>query len=101
VTGVVDWTNTSAGPPAVDVAHCRTNLAIMHGTPTADRFGDAYETLTGTRHDAYYDLVDLLDMLPFDHVHDVWLLAGVRDLSDVRSRVDEYVAGVVRPAHSR
>lgn len=95
VTGVVDWTNASAGSPAADVAHCRTNLAIMHGTPAADRFRETYEALTGGRHDPYFDLLDVCDMLPFDGVHDIWTLAGVPDLATVRSRVDEYVAGLV------
>ena len=91
VTGVVDWTNASAGPPAVDVAHCRTNLVIMHGLPAAERFREAHEGLTSAKHDPYYDLSDVFDMAPFDHVHDVWRLAGVPDLETVRARVDEYV----------
>ena len=91
VTGVVDWTNASAGPPAADVAHCRTNLVIMNGMASADRFRGAYEALTGGKHEAYFDLVDVFDMSPFDHVHDVWTLAGVPDLETVRARVDEYV----------
>ena len=48
VTGVVDWVETSWGPAWLDVAHCRTNLAITHGTEVADRFGAAYQRLTGS-----------------------------------------------------
>lgn len=95
VKGVVDWTNASAGPLAADVAHCRSNLAIMHGVEAARRFRETHEALTGARHDRYYDLLDVCDMLPFDHVHDVWRLAGVPDLETVRARVDEYVASLV------
>jgi aminoglycoside phosphotransferase (APT) family kinase protein len=31
LTGIVDWTTGSAGPPAVDLAHLRVNLALDHG----------------------------------------------------------------------
>jgi len=96
VTGVVDWTNASAGPAAADVAHCRTNLVIMRGVEAADRFRSAYESLTGGKHEAYFDLVDVFDMYPFDHVHDVWRLAGVPDVETVRRRIDEYVARLVQ-----
>ena len=47
ITGVVDWVETSWGPAWLDVAHCRTNLAITHGTEVADRFAAAYQRLTG------------------------------------------------------
>ncbi len=36
VSGVVDWVETSVGPAWLDVAHCRTNLAIDHGEAVAD-----------------------------------------------------------------
>lgn len=31
LTGIVDWTTGSAGPAAVDLAHLRVNLALLHG----------------------------------------------------------------------
>ena len=31
LSGVVDWINACAGPPQVDVAHCRVNLVRLHG----------------------------------------------------------------------
>ncbi|MGO4756946.1 phosphotransferase family protein, partial [Streptomyces sp. 2MCAF27] len=31
ITGVVDWAGTSWGPADLDVAHCSTNLALLHG----------------------------------------------------------------------
>jgi aminoglycoside phosphotransferase (APT) family kinase protein len=31
ITGVVDWVETSIGPAWLDVAHCSTNIAIVHG----------------------------------------------------------------------
>src|SRR5262249_45569815 len=31
LTGVVDWGFASAGPPSIDVGHCRLNLAVLFG----------------------------------------------------------------------
>ncbi|MFC9690679.1 phosphotransferase family protein [Kribbella sp. NPDC056951] len=31
ITAVVDWAGTSWGPTDLDVAHCATNLALLHG----------------------------------------------------------------------
>lgn len=31
VSGVVDWVETSWGPADLDVAHCSTALALLHG----------------------------------------------------------------------
>ncbi len=31
ITGVVDWATASWGPADLDVAHCSTNLALLHG----------------------------------------------------------------------
>jgi aminoglycoside phosphotransferase (APT) family kinase protein len=42
VSGVVDWVETSWGPADLDVAHCRTALALLHGVDAADRFRAAY-----------------------------------------------------------
>lgn len=65
LTGVVDWTQASCGPPALDVAHMRWNLAADHGRKVADQFLDCYRATTGRRleHHAYWDLVSLLDLL--------------------------------------
>ena len=64
ITGVVDWVETSWGPAWLDVAHCRTNLAILHGTEVADRFGAAYRRLTGREAVPYFDVVDIVGFLP-------------------------------------
>lgn len=62
---VVDWTQASYGPPALDVGHMRWNLAADHGRTVADRFLDCYRATIGRRldHQAYWDLVSLLDLL--------------------------------------
>ena len=42
ITGVVDWVETSWGPAGLDVAHCATYLALLHGPEAATRFVAAY-----------------------------------------------------------
>lgn len=46
VSAVVDWVNACRGPAGVDVAHCRTNLALMYGAEVADRFLRAYMNMS-------------------------------------------------------
>ncbi len=65
IGGVVDWVETSTGPAALDLAHCRTNLAFRHSPEVADRFLAAY----GDRADAppdqrYWDVLDIVGFLP-------------------------------------
>lgn len=47
ITGVVDWAATSWGPADLDVAHCCTNLALLHGPAWGRRFAEAYEEAGG------------------------------------------------------
>ncbi|WP_229853011.1 phosphotransferase family protein [Streptomyces albospinus] len=47
ITGVVDWAATSWGPADLDVAHCSTNLALLHGPAWGLRFPEAYEEAGG------------------------------------------------------
>jgi hypothetical protein len=64
VTGVVDWVETSIGPAWLDVAHCSTNLAIVHGNGAADLFGAAYAERTGRTAEPYFDVMDVVGFLP-------------------------------------
>lgn len=64
ITGVVDWVETSIGPAWLDVAHCATNLAIVHGNDAADRFGAAYTDRTGREPEPYFDVMDIVGFLP-------------------------------------
>lgn len=65
IAGVVDWVETSTGPAALDLAHCRTNLALRHGTATADAFLRAYDDLVGAPPDQrYWDAMDIVGFLP-------------------------------------
>ncbi|HEU5485908.1 MAG TPA: aminoglycoside phosphotransferase family protein [Microlunatus sp.] len=42
VTGLIDWAETSWGPPDVDVAHLCSDFAMMHSALDAERFRSAY-----------------------------------------------------------
>ncbi|MCA1221897.1 phosphotransferase family protein [Streptomyces sp. 8L] len=47
ITGVVDWAAASWGPADLDVAHCSTNLALLHGPAWGLRFTEAYQEAGG------------------------------------------------------
>ncbi|WP_329518511.1 phosphotransferase family protein [Spirillospora sp. NBC_01491] len=65
LTGVVDWSDASSGPIAVDIAHMRRGLALRYGPGVADRFLAAFDQVSGGyRHDPYWDVRCLLDLLP-------------------------------------
>ncbi len=65
LTGVVDWTQASWGPPALDLGHMRWNLVLDYGQHVADRFLACYRATTGRalHNQSYWDLVSLLDLL--------------------------------------
>lgn len=104
VSGVVDWVETSWGPADLDVAHCGTSLALLHGPHAADAFRAAY-LARGGRLDpaparrAYWELVDALGHLPDPgKMGRPWRDAGRADLTDakVRVRLDEHVRRVIQ-----
>lgn len=69
VTGLVDWVETSSGPADIDVAHCVSNLAGLHGVECAWGFRQAYVDAGGELEpdeDAsrYWQLMDLVAFLP-------------------------------------
>lgn len=98
VTGVVDWVETSWGPPELDVAHCSAALALLGGDP--EPFRDAYRAAGGALEESereYWELVDAIGFLPDPvKVARPWRDAGAA-LSDglVRERLERYVAGVL------
>ena len=47
VSAVLDFMDSSYGPREVDLAHCRINLAQLHGPDAADRFLEIYGELRG------------------------------------------------------
>ncbi|MCT9089685.1 alpha/beta fold hydrolase [Streptomyces sp. ASQP_92] len=104
ITGVVDWVETSWGPADLDVAHCSTALALLHGPAYGLDFRERYEAQggRGLADDAdhlYWCLLDALHYCP-----DAAKLAGPwRDLGrdDLTSpvmgeRLEAYVDGLLR-----
>lgn len=96
VTGLVDWAETSWGPPDLDVAHACSDLAMLHTTADAKTFRDAYVAQGGRidpdPHAARYWMVsDILGFLP-DPAHILVAVASTRpDLSpdDVRHGLED------------
>lgn len=97
LSGVVDWINACAGPPQVDIAHCRVNLVRLHGLAVADRFLAAYASASGTSvadYDPYWDAIGLVDSGLSRHVTAPTL--APRGLTDarMRSRLDGYAVAI-------
>lgn len=60
ITTVLDWGGTTNGPAAIDVGHCRLNLAVLFTPEIAEDFRLRYEALTGTAVDPWWDLQELV-----------------------------------------
>ena len=100
VTGVVDWVETSTGPADLDVAHCASNLATLHGAEAGWAFHEAYAAAGGVvaaDRDAriYWRLLDLVGFLPAggresgatgDTMCATWRAHGRADLTPERAR---------------
>lgn len=103
ISGVVDWVETSWGPADLDVAHCSTNIALLHGVPAGMRFADQYAAAGGTlAEDSSAHLYwRLLDALAFgretDRVAVPWRELGRTDLTPgvVAARLEEYIAALL------
>ncbi|MFG2142118.1 phosphotransferase family protein [Streptomyces sp. NPDC048650] len=103
ITGVVDWAATSWGPADLDVAHCSTNLALLHGPAWGLRFAEAYEeaggVLAAAASERLYWLVR--DGLAFSEevqvVAQSWREAGRAELTTraVEERLDAYVTALM------
>ncbi|MBD0689614.1 phosphotransferase family protein [Streptomyces sp. CBMA123] len=99
VSGVLDWVETSWGPADLDVAHCSTALALLHGAETGMAFADAYErtgaTLTATGPDhLYWRLLDALAFAPdAEKVAVPWRELGRTDLTPalLTARLEDYL----------
>ncbi|MGW1376139.1 phosphotransferase family protein [Streptomyces sp. NPDC002446] len=103
ITGVVDWAATSWGPADLDVAHCSTNLALLHGPAWGLRFAEAYEEAGGVLAAAaserlYWQVRDgLACSEEVRLVAQPWREAGRTDLTAraVEERLDEYVTALM------
>jgi len=103
VTGVVDWVETSWGPADLDVAHCSTALALLHGVPVGLAFADHYRTAGGTLTDdpeahLYWRLLDALAYAPdAEKVAVPWRELGRTDLTpeQLTERLEEYLRALL------
>jgi aminoglycoside phosphotransferase (APT) family kinase protein len=95
LTGIVDWSNASHGPVAVDIAHMRWNLALRYDVAVADHFLDAFDQVSGGyRHDPYWDLRAMLDLLPERHG---WPISE-NDIPALEDFLESALAGLGAPA---
>jgi aminoglycoside phosphotransferase (APT) family kinase protein len=103
VSGVVDWVETSWGPADLDVAHCSTALALLHGAEVGLHFGELYGAAGGRlaadrRARLYWYLLDALHYSPdAEKLVVAWREAGRSDLSAelVRGRLESYVIALM------
>ena len=87
ISGVVDWVETSWGPADLDVAHCSTALALLHGVSAGMHFADRYVAAGGTLAEEraahlYWRLLDALAFAPdAEKVAVPWRELGRADLT--------------------
>ncbi|MGI5198513.1 phosphotransferase family protein [Streptomyces sp. CA-288835] len=99
ISGVVDWVETSWGPADLDVAHCSTALALLHGVPAGMRFADRYVAAGGTLAEdgtahIYWRLLDALSFAPdAEKVAVPWRELGRVDLTAtvLTQRLEGYI----------
>ncbi|GAA3862548.1 phosphotransferase family protein [Streptomyces sedi] len=104
VSGVVDWVETSWGPADLDVAHCATALALLHGPDTGMRFADAYVSAGGELErepgaHLYWRLLDALAYAPYaEKVAGPWRECGRNDLTPgvLAARLEDYLGLLLR-----
>ncbi|WUK86301.1 aminoglycoside phosphotransferase family protein [Streptomyces sp. NBC_00358] len=103
ITGVVDWAAASWGPADLDVAHCSTNLALLHGPAWGPRFAEAYEEAGGVLAAAANERLywRVRDGLAFSEdlraAARPWRRAGRTELTTraVEERLDAYVIALM------
>ena len=101
ISGIVDWVNACIGPRGIDVAHCRTNLALMFGVEAADAFRDAYLAAAGGGHHPYWDVASILDFsLPQPEFYRPWAEFGLEEFSwrEMAQRNEIYLQSVMDSA---
>ncbi len=103
LTGVVDWAGASWGPTDLDVSHCSTVLALLHGPAWGPRFAEAYEEAGGVLAASagerwYWRVRDALSASEeLGEVAGPWREAGRTDLTTrvVEERLDAYVTALM------
>ncbi|MGW7497888.1 alpha/beta fold hydrolase [Streptomyces luteogriseus] len=103
IGGVVDWVETSWGPADLDVAHCSTALALLHGPEYGLGFRERYEARGGRRladgpEHLYWRLLDALAYVPdAAKLAGPWRELGRTDLTPevLGGRLEAYVTGLL------
>ncbi|MFJ5679139.1 phosphotransferase family protein [Streptomyces sp. NPDC093097] len=103
IMGVVDWAATSWGPADLDVAHCATVLALLHGPAWGLRFSRAYEEAGGVlaataSERLYWQVRDALACSEeVQQVAQPWREAGRTELTTrtVEERLNAYVTALM------
>ncbi|KDN87108.1 phosphotransferase family protein [Kitasatospora cheerisanensis] len=103
ISGVVDWVETSWGPADLDVAHCSTALALLHGVPAGMEFVDRYVAAGGAPAEdpaahLYWRLLDALAFAPdAEKVAAPWRELGRTDLTPrlVAARLEDYLQALL------
>jgi Ser/Thr protein kinase RdoA (MazF antagonist) len=98
ISGVVDWINACMGPPGVDVAHCRANLAIMYGLDVSEAFLQAYARhAVGYVHEPYWDVDVAFSALPDVAPYPPWAEFGLDTLTPemARRRLEAFIRAAV------
>ncbi|PPS69036.1 MULTISPECIES: alpha/beta fold hydrolase [Streptomyces] len=104
ISGVVDWVETSWGPADLDVAHCSTALALLHGPEYGLGFPERYEAQGGRRlaggpDHLYWRLLDALAYVPdAAKFAGPWRELGRSDLTPevLGGRLEAYVTGLLK-----
>jgi aminoglycoside phosphotransferase (APT) family kinase protein len=103
ISGVVDWVETSWGPADLDVAHCSTALALLHGPEYGLGFRERYAAHGGRRladgpDHLYWRLLDALAYAPdAAKLAGPWRELGRTDLTPMvlGGRLEAYVTGLL------
>ncbi|GAA2146256.1 hypothetical protein GCM10009760_35860 [Kitasatospora kazusensis] len=103
IAGVVDWAAASWGPADLDVAHCSTNLALLHGPAWGLRFTEAYQEAGGMPAAAaderlYWQVREPLALSEeVQWVAQPWREAGRTELTTraVEERLNAYVTSLI------
>ena len=99
VSGVVDWVNACRGPRGLDVAHCRTNLAVLFGVEVADYFRQIYLEFAGGQHHPFWDVASILEVsLPEPEFYRPWAEFGLEVISarEMGERNEIYIESVLK-----
>ncbi|WP_448317236.1 phosphotransferase family protein [Streptomyces sp. CO7] len=99
ISGVVDWVETSWGPADLDVAHCSTALALLHGVEAGMALEDRYVAAGGVLAESpadhlYWRVLDALAFAPdAEKVAVPWRELGREDLTPavLTQRLERYL----------